>query len=241
LGNNENNNPSNNLLQNHLPREPRVSSELSDFISVEATHEMPQLKALASPKHFSSSNHGVHRRPASLVPRPMFHNNVPPLIIFPEGTTSSGRTILPFKRGAFLGLKPVTPVVLIYKYKGISISFDVLSLGWLIPLMLSSIFPVTLEAYWLREVLPPNPLFADNNKNNNKQATDDDRVFEFAADVHSRMSNVLKNRAPFTTDQSPSGSWSGGLRLKQELMKKLKRNKNRKLDSEGFSSSNELS
>lgn len=35
---------------------------------------------------------------------------VPPLVIFPEGTTSAGRTILPFKRGAFQCMRPVTPV-----------------------------------------------------------------------------------------------------------------------------------
>lgn len=36
--------------------------------------------------------------------------DVPPLVVFPEGTTTSGSTLLPFRRGAFLPMQPVTPV-----------------------------------------------------------------------------------------------------------------------------------
>eukprot|EP00929_Paragymnodinium_shiwhaense_P070171 TRINITY_DN35522_c0_g1_i2.p1 TRINITY_DN35522_c0_g1~~TRINITY_DN35522_c0_g1_i2.p1 ORF type:complete len:569 (+),score=91.01 TRINITY_DN35522_c0_g1_i2:71-1708(+) len=39
-----------------------------------------------------------------------------PLVLFPEGTTSSGRDLLEFKKGAFVSGKPVRPVVL--KYTG---------------------------------------------------------------------------------------------------------------------------
>ena len=34
----------------------------------------------------------------------------PPLIMFAEGTTSNGARIMPFKRGAFAGMRTVTPV-----------------------------------------------------------------------------------------------------------------------------------
>ena len=34
-----------------------------------------------------------------------------PICIFPEGTTTNGRGILPFKRGAFEGMRTVVPVV----------------------------------------------------------------------------------------------------------------------------------
>ena len=35
-----------------------------------------------------------------------------PICIFPEGTTTNGRGILPFKRGAFEGMRTVVPVVI---------------------------------------------------------------------------------------------------------------------------------
>ena len=37
-----------------------------------------------------------------------------PLLLFPEGTTTNGRFLLPFKTGAFLAGQPLQPVVLRY-------------------------------------------------------------------------------------------------------------------------------
>ncbi len=37
-----------------------------------------------------------------------------PLLLFPEGTTTNGRYLLPFKTGAFLAGEPVQPVVIRY-------------------------------------------------------------------------------------------------------------------------------
>ena len=37
-----------------------------------------------------------------------------PMLLFPEGTTTSGRCLLPFKTGAFLAGLPVQPVILRY-------------------------------------------------------------------------------------------------------------------------------
>jgi len=37
-----------------------------------------------------------------------------PMMIFPEGTTSNGETLLPFKRGAFAAGVPVRPAILVY-------------------------------------------------------------------------------------------------------------------------------
>lgn len=38
----------------------------------------------------------------------------PPLIIYPEGATTNGKSILKFKRGAFAALRPVQPIVMQY-------------------------------------------------------------------------------------------------------------------------------
>jgi lysophosphatidylcholine acyltransferase/lyso-PAF acetyltransferase len=41
--------------------------------------------------------------------------NVPPLLIFPEGTTSNGKGLLTFKNGAFENLSPITAYCLNYE------------------------------------------------------------------------------------------------------------------------------
>jgi len=38
----------------------------------------------------------------------------PPLIIYPEGGTSNGKQLLKFKRGAFMGLHSIQPIVIKY-------------------------------------------------------------------------------------------------------------------------------
>lgn len=37
-----------------------------------------------------------------------------PLTVFPESTTTNGKTVIPFKKGVFLPGKPVRPVLLYY-------------------------------------------------------------------------------------------------------------------------------
>lgn len=49
----------------------------------------------------------------------------PPLVIFPEGGTSNGTCILPFKRGAFSALRAVTPIVMKTSYMVMSPCYDV--------------------------------------------------------------------------------------------------------------------
>ncbi|CAL4907618.1 unnamed protein product [Urochloa decumbens] len=43
--------------------------------------------------------------------------NAPMMLLFPEGTTTNGDYLLPFKTGAFLAKAPVQPVILRYPYK----------------------------------------------------------------------------------------------------------------------------
>jgi len=48
----------------------------------------------------------------------------PPLAVFPEGTTTNGAFLLPFKTGAFLGGVPVQPVLLHYRVRRFSPAFE---------------------------------------------------------------------------------------------------------------------
>lgn len=58
-----------------------------------------------------------------------------PLLLFPEGTTSNGDSMLEFKRGAFLSGKPVRPVVLTYtgSWHPANVNYKTTSGGQLVP------------------------------------------------------------------------------------------------------------
>ncbi|XP_072979127.1 lysophospholipid acyltransferase LPEAT1-like [Typha angustifolia] len=51
----------------------------------------------------------------------------PMMMLFPEGTTTNGDYLLPFKTGAFLAKAPVLPVILRYPYKRFSPAWDSIS------------------------------------------------------------------------------------------------------------------
>ncbi|XP_031251991.1 lysophospholipid acyltransferase LPEAT1-like [Pistacia vera] len=49
------------------------------------------------------------------------------MMLFPEGTTTNGDFLLPFKTGAFLARVPVLPVILRYPYQRFSLAWDSIS------------------------------------------------------------------------------------------------------------------
>ncbi|XP_008807763.2 lysophospholipid acyltransferase LPEAT1-like isoform X2 [Phoenix dactylifera] len=51
----------------------------------------------------------------------------PMMLLFPEGTTTNGDYLLPFKTGAFLAKEPVLPVILKYPYNRFSPAWDTIS------------------------------------------------------------------------------------------------------------------
>ncbi|WVZ98146.1 hypothetical protein U9M48_043616 [Paspalum notatum var. saurae] len=53
--------------------------------------------------------------------------NAPMMLLFPEGTTTSGDYLLPFKTGAFLAKAPVRPVILKYPYKRFNPAWESMS------------------------------------------------------------------------------------------------------------------
>ncbi|XP_053992750.1 lysophospholipid acyltransferase LPCAT4-like isoform X2 [Hylaeus volcanicus] len=81
------------------------------------------------------------------------------LILFAEGTTSNGHTILPFKNGAFSTLQKVTVVVLFYPCTYFHPAFDILDPMVYITLLVASPVPCRLYTTWIfnvsPEILPP--------------------------------------------------------------------------------------
>ncbi|KAK8928828.1 Lysophospholipid acyltransferase LPEAT1 [Platanthera zijinensis] len=57
------------------------------------------------------------------------NSHAPRMLLFPEGTTTNGHYLLPFKTGAFLAKVPVLPVLLRYPYKRFSPAWDSISGG----------------------------------------------------------------------------------------------------------------
>lgn len=55
------------------------------------------------------------------------NKSAPMMMLFPEGTTTNGDYILPFKTGAFLAKAPVHPVILKYPYERFSPAWDSIS------------------------------------------------------------------------------------------------------------------
>jgi 1-acyl-sn-glycerol-3-phosphate acyltransferase len=47
-----------------------------------------------------------------------------PICIYPEGTQSNGSALLQFKKGAFVAMKAVTPVVIKYEWSSFSCTWD---------------------------------------------------------------------------------------------------------------------
>ncbi|KAG6406403.1 hypothetical protein SASPL_134003 [Salvia splendens] len=54
-------------------------------------------------------------------------NCAPKMLLFPEGTTTTGDYLLPFKSGAFLAKAPVVPIILRYPYQRFSPAWDSIS------------------------------------------------------------------------------------------------------------------
>ncbi|XP_026456124.1 lysophospholipid acyltransferase LPEAT1-like isoform X1 [Papaver somniferum] len=55
------------------------------------------------------------------------NEHAPLMLLFPEGTTTNGDFLLPFKTGAFIAKAPVLPVILRYPYQRFSPAWDTIS------------------------------------------------------------------------------------------------------------------
>ncbi|GBG73651.1 hypothetical protein CBR_g16994 [Chara braunii] len=90
-----------------------------------------------------------------------------PMLLFPEGTTTNGEYLLPFKTGAFLAQSPVLPVLLRYPHRRLSPTWETITATRHIFLLMCqlvnrlevTIFPTYIPSE--KERLDPR-LYADN-------------------------------------------------------------------------------
>lgn len=90
-----------------------------------------------------------------------------PLLIFPEGTISSGRCLLEFKKGAFEGLYPLKPIIIKNKNKNFDISGGSMNLLAHLFIFLSHLWH-NIEVTEL-PILSPNEYMFLNNDNNKSE------------------------------------------------------------------------
>ncbi|GJM88351.1 hypothetical protein PR202_ga04405 [Eleusine coracana subsp. coracana] len=72
---------------------------------------------------------GVSGAVTERIQRAHQQKNAPMMLLFPEGTTTNGDYLLPFKTGAFLAKAPVRPVLLRYPYKRFNPAWESMSGG----------------------------------------------------------------------------------------------------------------
>lgn len=77
----------------------------------------------------------------------------PPIVVFPEGTTSNNKYIMPFKTGAFVGGHCVKPVVIKYPFKNFSPAWESCKLPYHALRMFLQIYN-ECEIYWLPVYVP---------------------------------------------------------------------------------------
>ncbi|CAO2817817.1 unnamed protein product [Amaranthus hypochondriacus] len=75
----------------------------------------------------SSDFKGVSGIVTDRIKEALDNSDAPLMLIFPEGTTTNGDFLLPFKTGAFIAGAPVLPVILRYPYKRFSPAWDSIS------------------------------------------------------------------------------------------------------------------
>lgn len=81
------------------------------------------------------------------------HKSAPMMMLFPEGTTTNGDYLLPFKTGAFISKAPVLPVILRYPYQRFSPAWDTIS-GARHVIFLFCQFVNYIEVTWLPVYYP---------------------------------------------------------------------------------------
>ncbi|KAK9815838.1 hypothetical protein WJX72_010562 [[Myrmecia] bisecta] len=111
-----------------------MAHSFPSFVARASTRDMPLVGLISQNmgciyverEHKTETTQGV----SANVKERMLQANSPaalgrrPLLLFPEGTTTNGKHLLPFKTGAFLAGRPVQPVILRYGEGRVSLAWD---------------------------------------------------------------------------------------------------------------------
>ncbi|TXG52269.1 hypothetical protein EZV62_021438 [Acer yangbiense] len=109
-----------------------MSSSFSSFVAKRSVAKLPLVGLISKclgcvyvqRESKSSDFKGVSGVVTDRVKEAHQDKSAPLMMLFPEGTTTNGDFLLPFKTGAFLARVPVLPVILRYPYKRFSPAWD---------------------------------------------------------------------------------------------------------------------
>ncbi|XP_066314259.1 lysophospholipid acyltransferase LPEAT1-like [Miscanthus floridulus] len=109
-----------------------MSASFPSFVAKESVSRLPLVGLISNclgcifvqRESKSSDAKGVSGAVTERVREVCQDKNTPMMLLFPEGTTTNGDYLLPFKTGAFLASAPVQPVILKYPYKRFSPAWD---------------------------------------------------------------------------------------------------------------------
>ncbi|KAG7029373.1 Lysophospholipid acyltransferase LPEAT1, partial [Cucurbita argyrosperma subsp. argyrosperma] len=77
----------------------------------------------------TSDSKGVSGVVSERIREAVKNSSAPMMMLFPEGTTTNGEFLLPFKTGAFLSRAPVLPLILRYPYQRFSLAWESITGG----------------------------------------------------------------------------------------------------------------
>ncbi|KAJ1283535.1 hypothetical protein BS78_03G135800 [Paspalum vaginatum] len=109
-----------------------MSASFPSFVAKESVSRLPLVGLISKclgcifvqRESKSSKSKGVSGAVTERVKEVSRDKNTPMMLLFPEGTTTNGDYLLPFKAGAFLASAPVQPVILRYPYRRFSPAWD---------------------------------------------------------------------------------------------------------------------
>ncbi|MFS7911614.1 putative plasmalogen synthase [Helianthus anomalus] len=126
------------IVSNHVSHMDilyHMSSSFPSFVAKRSVGKLPLVGLISKclgcvyvqRESKSSSTKGVSAVVNERIQEAHKDKSAPMMMLFPEGTTTNGDYILPFKTGAFLAKTPVLPVILKYPYERFSPAWESIS------------------------------------------------------------------------------------------------------------------
>ena len=119
-----------------------------------------------------------------------------PVLIFPEGTTSSGAHMLKFRRGSFEGLHPLKPVLLENPFKHFSLSIGVVPFGYHGLMCFATLYHRLIVTEM--PIIRPTNYMYENYSKVNPDITDKAEVYaEVVREIYCEAGNFKKSEKGF--------------------------------------------